>query len=66
MGSPISDLKMRFMKESKIQSVRNTKGKDVLLPHLEPTLTSTELAMIVTKKRKETIYFYLQCLINRI
>jgi hypothetical protein len=36
MGFLISDLKMRFMKESKIQSVQNTKEKDALLPHLEP------------------------------
>jgi hypothetical protein len=36
MGSPISSLKMWFQKESDIQSVQNTKEKDVLLPHLGP------------------------------
>jgi len=32
----ISDLKMWFKKESKIQSVQNTKEKDVLLLRLQP------------------------------
>jgi hypothetical protein len=36
MKSPISDLKIWFNKESKIQSVQNTKEKDLLLTHLEP------------------------------
>jgi hypothetical protein len=54
------------LRKNKKSKVSKTQKKKMFVNPPRTTLISTELAMIVTKKRKETISFYLQGLINRI